>query len=425
MKQILREKLGKGISFTCITTKQFKTSCMSLNLILPLGQVNASVCAVLPKVLRQGTAAYPDRGRLGAYLDSLYGARIEPFVRKRGEALCIGLISDVIDDRFANGESVLFRTAQLLENMLLEPYKKNGLFSSAYTQSEKENLKDEIRAQINDKRSYALTRLYEIMCDKEAYGINVLGTPELAEQITPESLTAAYEKILRTAQIELFYCGSQPEQTVRAAFLTAFSSIERQEIMPVTTEVIRQTGKVRNVIEEMDAVQGKLSLGFRTGITAKEPGYPAFMLFNCAFGGSTSSKLFLNVREKKSLCYYASSTTDKLKGLMAVASGIENQNIEIARDEILFQLEEIQRGNLTDEELASAKKTLIYAFRAAEDSPVSLESFYLTNAVGQLAGSPADIADLLSQTKKKDVIQAAQHIQLDTVYFLKGGTPRG
>ncbi len=387
MKEILRKMVGKGIHFTCITTKKFKTSCLSINLILPLGQVDPALYAVLPRVLRRGTAQYPDRDRLGIRLDSLYGARIEPVVRRRGEALCVGLISDVIDEAYAGGEKLVLETAQLMGQMLLTPYREAGAFSSAYVHGERENLMDEIRAKINDKKSYALFRLYEIMCAGEAYGKDILGTLEQAAAITPERLEGAYSRMLKTAEIQLFYCGTQPAQAVETAFLSALASLERGEIMPVTTQVIRQAGPLKEVTEEMDTVQGKLSMGFRTGITAEEPGYPAFMLFNCAFGGSTSSKLFLNVREKKSLCYYASSTSDKLKGLMVVASGIENRNFQVTREEILHQLAEMQNGNLTPEELVSAQRTLIYAFQAAEDSPVALEGYYLTNG-----SSPAGAA---------------------------------
>lgn len=422
MKKVLQETIGKGIRFTCITTQKFKTSCLSLNLILPLGAVDPALYAVLPRILRRGTTEYPDRNQLGAQLDRLYGARLEPTVRRRGEALCIGLISDVIDEAYAGGEKLVLKTAELMGQVLLSPVRENGLLLPAYVAGERENLMDEIRAQINDKKSYARSRMHALMCQDEAYGKNILGTLEQAAAITPEALETAYGQMLKTAEIQLFYCGTQSAETVKAAFLSALAPLERETIQPVKTQVIRQVSHpVREVTEEMDTVQGKLSMGFRTGVSAEEADYPAFMLFNTAFGGSTSSKLFLNVRERKSLCYYASSTSDKLKGVMTVDSGIENRNFEVTRDEILRQLAGVQAGELSQEELDSARRTLTYAFQAAEDSPIALEGFYLTNGVGRLADSPMDMVEKLNRTSREQVIAAAGRVQLDTVYFLKGG----
>lgn len=421
MENFTREILGKGISLTFIGTEKFKTSVMSMSLVLPLSGLNCAEAAILPAVLRRGTKNYPDMETLGAKLDSLYGARIEPSVHKRGESLVFGFVSDVIDEKFAkDGEQLTLETAKLLGELMFEPILENGGFKDDYVDGEKENLKDRIAAQVNDKRSYAVRRLYEIMCENEAFGKSELGTVDSVSKIKPDSLYSAYKKFLETAEIELFYCGSQDIQKVKAAFSEAVKNVSRGEVTQLSLEVISRVGNVRTIVEEMDITQGKLSLGFRTGITARDAEYPALVLLNTCFGGSTSSKLFLNVREKMSLCYYASSSVEKLKGVMAVASGIENDKFEVARDEILSQLKSIQTGNLSDDEVASAKKTVLNTLKSMKDSPLNMENFYVTQAIGGLSYDIDHLIQGIENATRDQIIAAANRIKLDVIYFLKG-----
>lgn len=422
MEKILREKLGNGIDFTCISTDKFKTSCLSINFVLPIKDISCALFAALPKVLRQGTADYPDIEKIGVKLDSLFGARIEPFARKRGETLSVGFVSDVIDERYAlGGEGLLKDTIGILGKLVFDPYLEESHFSKSYVEGEKENLKDEIAAQINDKRTYAVTRLYEIMCKTEPFGKNAIGTIDQANQIDTDLLQKAYFDMLKKAHIKLFYCGSENSEKVKNIFMSVLAEQDREELFEVETKVIKDVHKVKTVTEEMDVSQGKLSLGFRTGVTANDGDYSALMLFNTAYGASTSSKLFLNVREKKSLCYYAASSNEKLKGVMAVTSGIEEKNFDIAREEILFQLDSIKKGQISDDEVLSAKKTITGSLTSLKDSPLSLEGFYLTQAICENNADVDDIIADVSKVTRDEIIAVSNKIKLDTVYFLKGG----
>ena len=392
--------------------------------VLPLGGEDAALRACLPQVLRRGTARLNDMQAFGTALDELYGARIEAAVRKEGENLCIGFLSDCIDETYAPGaDGLTAGVIGLLCDLLYDPYLQDGLFCAAYVEGERGNLIDRIAALKNDPRSWAPRRLNELMCENENYGKSALGTIEQAERITPETLYVAYRRALSEAQVELFYCGTMMPDEVEAHFMATPLAQPREGTLyqPHMVVQARPAGDVREVVEDAEVTQGKLSLGFRTGgAWLGSDNAPAYWLFQTAFGGSTSSRLFLNVREKKSLCYYASAQFVTSKGLLLVNSGIENANFAVARDEILHQLDECRAGALTDAELDTARKTLANGWRAMLDDPLTLERSWLGQAASGLLIPPEKRIEQISAVTPEQVTAAAQNTALDTVYFMKG-----
>ena len=172
----------------------------------------------------------------------------------------------------------------------------------------------------------------------------------------------------------------------------------------------------------MDVTQGKLALGLRTGVTVKDADFPAMLLLNAIFGAGITSKLFLKVREELSLCYYASSSIDRFKGIMIVSSGIEFSKFDVAYEQILHQLDECKQGNISDFEFDSAKRYLRSDFRAGMDSPGRLDDYYLSMAVAGMELSMEQMSRLVEQVTKEQVVAAANKVRLDTVFFLEGET---
>ncbi len=420
MDKITRIPLAPGMRLTCITTQKFKTAVFSASLILPLGGKDASALAALPYVLRRGTAGYPDLHAVNLALDRLYGMRIEAAVRARGEALAIGLIADVTDEAYSAAGSTA-RAAKLLLSFLTEPRIDGGAFCEAFVRGEAENLADRIAARKNDLRSWALRRLWELMCAEEPYGCDELGDAESARALTPERLWQVYQDVLSAAPVELFYCGSQPPATVEAAFRAAAPQRgDRGFSMPGTIVLAAPPHGEQRFEETLPVKQGKLSLGFRTGVTSSDPRYPALLLANAVFGGTTSSRLFRHVREKLSLCYYASSNCYRSKGLLSVASGIDNANAEVARAEILRQLADLQEHGATPEELTTARRSLLASLRAMADSPLSLEAFWLDQSIAGLSWPVETLAEQVSAVTPDELREAARSIVLDTTFFLRG-----
>lgn len=424
MSEIVRRELFPGVWLRAIHTDKFKSSYLSLTLLCPLDRENASANALIPSVLRRGTAKHPDMESLSAALDELYGGAVEPVVRKKGETQCVGFAAGFLDDAYAlEGEPILEPAAALLGEILLAPRTENGVFRPDYVEGERQNLVNRIRGEINDKRTYAIHRLTQEMCGEEAFGVDKLGDEAHARAVTPASLWARYQDLLRTAAVELYYCGSAEPDRVERALKAALSGLPANEDRTVPDCDVRLTAppEPRLVEEAMDVTQGKLALGFRTGgLTGWEEEYPALALCNAIFGGSTLSKLFLNVREKLSLCYYASSALEKLKGVMLVSSGIEFDKFQTAKDEIMAQLEAVRNGEIQPWELEGARRTMVSACLSTLDDQARQEEFWLGQAAAGLDGTPEELAGRYEAVTADQVSAAARKLELDTVYFLKG-----
>ena len=414
---MIRKELMEGVSLTYLPARKFKTGLLSAHFLTPLDRGSAAVRALLPAVLRRGTVGSPDMGAISARLDRLYGAELDYTVRKKGECQCVGFVGSFIDDAYAlGGEKLLEPVAELMGEMILAPVTRSGRFLPDYVESERDNLADAIRSIRNDKRDWADLRLLQELCTGEAYGVSRLGDEKSVEKTSPQKLYAEYRRLVASAPMELFYCGSAELSRVEDALLNALSTLPRQGVAPVpVTERHRPRQETRVVREGMDVTQGKLGMGF----SCTSDDESALLLGNLLFGGSSNSKLFLNVREKLSLCYYASSLYHRQKGLITVSSGVEFADFQPAYEEILSQLQALRQGQLEPWELAAAKGVLRSAYAAMEDSQGRLENFYLGQAIEGRSDSPEDLSREMEETSAERIFRAMETVKLDTVYYLE------
>ena len=312
-----RSEILPGVWLTHIQSDKFKTALMSISLLTQLNRENASMNALIPFVLRRGCKLYPDMEQISARLDELYGAMTEPCVRRIGEIQVIGFVSSFPEDSYVPAEeSILSGICNLMGELLLHPVTRGGLFLPVYVDSEKEKLADIIRSVINDKRSYATKRCIEEMCCFEDYAVGRYGSAEDCEEIRYDRLTKHYHTILRNSPIEIFYCGKASYEYVEQNLRDALCTLPRGEIdYDIGTDVRMNAveDKPRYFEEKLDVGQGKLVLGYRLGECMEDPDKAAIQVFNAVYGAGVTSKLFMNVREKLSLCYYASSFADVRK----------------------------------------------------------------------------------------------------------------
>ena len=415
--------LRPGVRLTAVHTTKFKSSVLAVRLLMPLSAETAGLGALVPAVLRRGTAEHPDMESLSAALDELYGGSLEPSVRKRGETHSVGFSASFLDDAYAlEGEAILEPAAALLAEVLLRPYTRDGVFCPDYTRQEKDNLIDRIRAQVNDKRQYAQQRAVAEMCRDEPFGLDPLGEETAVAAITPQSLWDYYQRLLSEARVELYYCGSAEQERVKAAFAPLAEGLPEGGARPGVLRPAKGLAPAapRRVEEALDVTQGKLVLGFRTGCDAWDETYPAMVVANAVYGGTTTSKLFMNVRERLSLCYYASSGLMKYKDVMLVSSGVEFGKAAQAEGEILAQLDNCKAGRFSDDELEWARRSAVNSLRTTLDSQSRLKDYWLDQAAAGLEEGPEALAERIAAVTREQVVAAADQLELDTVYFLKG-----
>ena len=416
-----RIELLPGVYLRAIRSDRFKTGYLNLNFVRPLNAAEAPLAALLPSVLLRGTRHYPDISSISAFLDEHYGASVGTLVRKKGEILTTGFFADFLEEDFLPaGEQVFAPVLSFLGELLFAPRMENGGFPADVFEGEKRNLLDTIDWRLNDKRTYSVYRMLQTMCREEAYGVPRLGERPEAEAITPEALRDYFRDMPARSRLEMFYMGRRSGEEVASELKKMLAPLRREAVTPVRTEVVRRAGQVREVEEVLDVKQGKLCIGLRTGITGLDPDYPALLLLNAVYGAGPTSKLFMNVREKMSLCYYASSSVEVQKGVMVVSSGIECSNFERARAEIFRQLDACVQGDVTDEELENARRALLSALRAGLDSPGRLDEYSLSCA---LMGRDLPVETLMERIRtvtRAELRAAAEKLSVDTIYFLRG-----
>ncbi len=415
-----RTQIGNGIHFTAIRDSRFKTNRLSFNFILPLSKEMASANAILPFLIRKGYRGCSDYTALNQKLNQLYGANLYTDVLKSGDFQILNISISSIDDSFAlEQESVSEEAADILCRLIKQPAFLQEDFDLSQFQLEKQALVDAIEAELNEKTSFAVQQMIAHMCEKEPYGLHKYGNVDSVKKLTMEMVKSAYYRMMKTAMIEIYFVGCGESEGVLSQIRNDFAALERTPIDSVKSLFVPACGQVRKVEEHYNVSQAKLVIGFRVHSTDPKD-IDCARLMSMLYGGTPRSKLFMNVREKLSLCYYCSSRFDRTKGILYVNSGVEFNNVKKAEEEILRQLEEIKAGNFTDEELVETKLMVADSFKTVNDSPSSMESWYLGQQFAASNASPEEEAARLNGVTREQVMDAANRTVLDTVYVLSG-----
>ena len=412
------QNIAEKIRFCSVKTDKFKTCRVNISMAMPLDK-NASSRAILPYMFQRRCAKYPDFTSLNRVLDELYGASISAGVMKRGEAQVLTFSLTAVDDRFAlDGDKVAFECAELLTEMIFEPLTEGESFPEDIIEQEKRLLVEIIENEQNDKRRYAMLKCEEAMFADEAYGINRFGTVEEVKALTPDVVYAAWREVLEQSTVQITMASSMDSQPVAELIASKFAGINRNPV-EIRTQFVSGLPKPEYVTESMPLKQGKLVMGFRTGMRSEDDMMPAMKVAVDIFGGGTYSKLFSVVREKMSLCYYCSAALFNSKGIVMVQSGIEDVNEEKAKNEIINQLRLTANGEFTDEDFSSSIKSLTDSILGNSDTPEEITAWYASQILRDEMKEPEEYAAEIKNVDKSEVVRAAKTIMLDTVFMLK------
>lgn len=417
----LREPIADRVYFGSVRDERYKTNLLAVNLILPLEKETMTTNALVPMILERGYEDYPTFQDFSKKLNFMYGASAGSSTSKIGDKAVLTLMVSAIDDSYAlNGEALLEESAEVLMGMLLRPVMKDGLFDEKTFALQRQYLVDTIEAEINDKRRYAMMKTISLLFEGEAFGEDRFGTVEGAKAVTAEEAAAAYRRIIDEATVEILHVGVGDPACAKEVCKRAFAPLRRHPVGLPETDIRIGSGKVKNVTERFNVTQSKLCFGFKTDVTPDSPLLNPMRMAVAILGGTPTSKLFLNVREKKSLCYYCAARFDRTKGIMLIDSGVEHDKIDEAQKAILEQLDAVRGGDFTETDMEFASLSLQNSFRSMGESTYSLELYYLTQTVLGLTGSPEEQSEAIAKVQKDEIIEAAKHIRLHTVYLLTG-----
>lgn len=412
--------LADGVEGLFVKNDRFNTTLISCNIYLPLQKNTVAENALLPFILTSCSKRYPDFSYLNYKLNRLYGAKLDASAEKYGDCQLLKITISVINDRFVlDDESLVKQATELLMGFIFEPNVENDSFMAEDVNREKRKAIEHIKSEFSEKRIYAKNRLIQEMYKNETYGLSKCGTIADVQKITGESLFKAWENMIKTAFIRFQVVGSAVPQGLFEEISDKFSDVVRCDITDCKTCMPTNPAlKPRTVVENTDVTQGKLVMGFSSEISGDDSVSLPLMVTTDIFGGGPYSKLFSNVREKMSLCYYCSASSVRQKGLVLVESGVETENTEKAQAEILNQLDMIKKGEITDFEFESSIKSIIDSLNSYNDSQNALDMWYSSKVNNKEIYSPADIAEAIKAITKSDIIKTANGIKLHTVYKL-------
>ncbi len=412
------KKISKGVNLCCHKTEKFKTAVISLCIVTPLDS-QASEKALLIQLLARTNSKYPGVMEMNRKLASLYGAAITSAVDKIGEALVLRLNLTAIDDRYTlENESVLQECTELLCSCLFMPDVTTQGFKKENVEREKRILIEKIESEKDEKRIYALNRMAEEMCRDEAYGISRYGEEKQVKALDGKKVFEVWKKIMLTCPIQVNVVGSSA-QTVENTVKPLFEKFKKESLCDIRTEFITEAAASKTVTEKQPVKQGKLVIGFRAGMTYDMDNYAAIKLMTSIFGGGTYSKLFMNVREKMGLCYYCSARLFNAKGIIVVESGVETENAQKALEAIRNELDEMKKGNFTDEIIESAKMSICDSLKSVEDSNLAVNAWLIGQCASGSFDTPEKIAADIQNVSREEIILAANMVTEDTVYILE------
>lgn len=412
-----RVQISQGVGFTEILDPKFKTNTLRVHFLQPLSAETASGCVLAGDMITSCSKAYPANKDLTKKLNLLYGANLNCSVSRNGDMQFLMIQASAIADRYAlEGEPVFFELMKILSGCLLEPNVTDGAFDETEFRIHKSNLLDNIDAEINEKRQYAILQANRTAYEGEPAAMSCYGEREAAAALTPASAYEAYVKLLQTAQVEVFFVGPSAVSGLPEQLREIFARIPNRspETLQFDAPSLLKPEPV-TVREQLPVNQCKMVLQWKVS----DPDRYAVKLAVLLLGGTTTSKLFANVREKMSLCYYCAANYAELKHTMTVDSGIEISNMDKAKTAILRQLQDIQEGSFTEDELQSARMSVHNTMRGIGDTPSSYVTWVQSQLLRGEQLTPEQEEQRYAAVTREQIIAAAKSMELDTVYIME------
>lgn len=415
-------EIKKGIKLHTIKTEKFKTNLIAIMLTTKLNRENVTKNALIPAVLRRGTKNLTTQEEINKKLEEMYGASLNCGLDKTGDNQVLKFYIETVNDEFLpqEAENMLKISLEKIFEFVFNPYLENGCFKKEYVEQEKENIKQIIDGKIDNKARYSLDRCIEEMYKDQPYGLYKYGYVEDMKEINEKNLYEYYQQLINECKIDIFVSGIIDEETENIIKNNEnIIKLKDREPQYNETEIIAKISQKENDVQEsMDVTQGKLIIGMDLDIDDDNLRFD-IMIYNSIFGGSANSKLFQNVREKASLAYTASSSYYRFKNNIFINCGIEIKNYDKALEIIKQQIEDMKKGDFTDEEVENAKKGIIASIKIIDDEQDTEITYFFSQELSKSKCNIEQYMQRISEVTKEKVVDVANKVSINTVYFLK------
>ena len=415
-----KKEIKKGIQLHILNTDKFKTNLVAIFLTTKLQRETVTKNALISAVLRRGTNNMTTQEEINKQLEELYGASFDCGIDKTGDNQVLKFYIETINDAFLpqQNENLLKKSIENIVDIIFNPLTENNVLKKEYVEQEKINMKKRIEGRIDNKRRYALDRCIEEMYKGKPFGLYRFGYVEDLDNINEVNLYERYKELIKYCKIDIFVSGNVKDEAENIIKENPYIKQlnEREPIYNKESEKcnIKQGEK----IEKMDVVQGKLIVGLDVNSQNEDEKYNV-MIYNTILGGSANSKIFQNVREKANLAYVASSSYFRYKDNIFINCGIEIPNYEKALNLVEKQIEDMKKGDFTEEEVKNAKKAIISSIKTIEDEQDTSITYYFGQEMSGNKKSVEEYIERIEKVSKEDVVQVANKIEINTIYFLR------
>ena len=417
------KRLADGVQLHLWPTDKFKTVTCRIYVQTAL-ENNTTLTALVPMVVSRGSAKFPTMQAIAAHLSDLYGARFGCDVIKIGERHCVDYYFEMASGTYVGeGPGLIDKGMATLGDLITRPRVEGDGFYAPYVEQEKTNLENRIRSLIDNKRGYALQRFYETMFSGEPFATYRYGTIEELADITHQGLLEHYREIMAHSPMDIFVVGDVQPSALENRWASDLAQLrDGYQPLPATGEWL-PSGEVREVREVGDLQQGILFLGYRTPITYRSPDYYKLLVYSGVLGGFPHAKLFTNVREKASLAYYVSARVDATKGFLMINAGIHPNEYDQAVEIILQQVEDMNQGMISLDELEKTKQGLINGFLTMGDSAIAIIDRGIVEITNGVRRDMEQVIAAIRAVTVQDLVEQGRQLKLDTIYFLQAQAP--
>lgn len=409
--------LKPGINLHIINTNKFKTNLVAVFLTTPLNKENVTKNALIPMILRRGSKTLKNLEEINNKLDEMYGASFDCGIDKTGDNQILKFYMESINNNFLpENENLLKESIEVLFDLIFNPEIKNNSFKDEYVNSEKENLKQIIQGKIDNKAKYAYERCVEEMYKGKPFGLYKFGNIEELEKINAKDLYEYYKKLIDECKIDIFISG-EIDENIEKDVVSILNLNEREPVYNKKSEELEEGRNTQTIEEHKDVSQGKLVIGLQVGKKDKDSKYSA-IIYNAILGGTPTSKMFQNVREKAHLAYVAGSNYVRQKNNVFIRCGIEIENYQKALDLIKVQIEDMKKGDFTEEDIKNAKTSIISTIEAIPEEQDSEITYNFGQEISGQKMKYEEYEQKINEVTKQSIIDIANSVKIDTIYFL-------
>lgn len=407
-----------------INSEKFKSIYFSINFTMPVNKRQISENALLSAVLGKSNKKFKTQKEIQMYLYSLYGANFDIGIEKFGDLYNIEFRGECINKKYLpNNTDVVNEVLEFLYDAIYNPNVLNGAFDEEVVEREKDFILNKIREVKDDKLRYGIRKMEELMCKDEPFSTYVYGDEDDIYKITSSDLYKRYNEVISNSCITFIISGNllgyeDIEEKVNNIFNNKLvSKLNYKELI-----YNQKLNHIQEVVEEsQQTTQSVLSYGLRINNPNSNDFYK-LSVYNALLGGTPSSKLFQNFREKESLAYTVRSRYYRFKDIIIIYAGIQKENYEKAKLVIENEINKIKDGEISDEEFEASKKSIISDLKEWNDSKIALSKMFISNLFSLKNDSLTleQMVDKFEKVTKQDIIDMASKITIEKIYFLGG-----